>query len=256
VTAVEFAVDGPADAPVVVLSNSLGTSMEMWQPQLTALSACFRVVRYDARGHGRSPVPPGPYSIDDLTDDVVELLDRLDVQQAHLVGLSMGGATVLHVAARYPERVLSLAVLCSGVAFGTREGWQNRAATVRSLGVGAVAAAVVENWFTPVRRDADPDLVRWAIDMLAATPRAGYAACCELLATLDIRADLEAVRAATLLIAGAEDQATSLAAMNVIAAGVPQSRLVIVPGAAHIANVEQPQLVTGELLRHLTEIPD
>ena len=157
-TAVEVhaLVTGRADGPVVLLSNSLGSTHRMWDPQLHELEQHFRVVRYDIRGHGASPVPEGPYAIDDLADDVISLLDRLDVESAHLVGLSLGGMTVLRVAARNPERVQRLAVLCSGAQLAPAQAWTDRAALVRAKGAGAVAASVVERWFTAEYLDSRP----------------------------------------------------------------------------------------------------
>ena len=146
--AVHASVTGRDGGPVVVLSNSLGTTHRMWDAQLGALEERFRVVRYDTRGHGASPVPDGPYAIDDLADDLVALLDRLGVERAHLVGLSLGGMTAMRVAARDPERVDRLVLLCTGIQLPPASSWTDRAATVRAHGSGAVAEAVVQRWFT------------------------------------------------------------------------------------------------------------
>lgn len=146
---VHAVVTGRPDGPAVVLSNSLGSTHRMWDAQIAALEERFRVVRYDTRGHGDSPVPPGPYSIDELADDVIGLLDRLGIERAHLVGLSLGGMTMMRVAARNPERVDRLALLCSAAYLPPAQGWRDRAALVRNEGTSAVAAAVVQRWFTP-----------------------------------------------------------------------------------------------------------
>ena len=252
-TAVEVhaLVTGRADGPVVLLSNSLGSTHRMWDPQLHELEQHFRVVRYDTRGHGASPVPEGPYAIDDLADDVISLIDRLDVESAHLVGLSLGGMTVLRVAARNPERVQRLAVLCSGAQLAPAQAWTDRAALVRTRGAGAVAASVVERWFTKALLDARPDeRVRWE-QMIAATPTEGYAGCCEAIAKLDLRQDLAVVTAPTLVIAGAEDPATPPTKLQEIADGIADARLLVVPHAAHLANAERPDVVTPALLEHL-----
>lgn len=239
------------DAPVVVLSNSLGSTLAMWDPQVLALAEQFRVVRYDTRGHGRSPVPEGPYSIDDLVDDVVALLDRLGVQRAHFAGLSLGGMTGLRLAAREPDRVDRLAVLCTGI--GTpRSPWIERAATVRAEGTGAVAESVVARWFTETFRQAHPQQIASYEEMVTATPAEGYAACCEAIADLDLAADLATIRAATLVLAGADDPAAPPELMEQIAAGVGPSELLVVPQSAHLANVEQADAVTTALLQHLT----
>lgn len=249
--AVHHEVTGPADAPVVVLSNSLGSTLEMWDAQVDRLSDRFRVVRYDTRGHGRSPVPPGPYSIDDVTDDVVALLDGLGVQRAHFVGLSLGGMTGMRLAARVPGRVERLVVLCTGTHLTPSSSWTDRAATVRAQGTGAVAEAVVGRWFTPAYLDAHPAVRKESEGMVASTPAEGYASCCELISAMDLRDDLVDVTAPTLAIAGADDPATPPPHLQAIADGVQRGRLLVVPDAAHLANAQQPEVVTAAIIDHL-----
>lgn len=249
---VDASPDLPEDAPVVVLSNSLGTTHAMWEPQVPALAEHFRVVRYDTRGHGGSPVPPGPYSIDDLADDLLGLLDRLGVEKAHLVGLSLGGMTALRLAARNPERVDHLVVLCTSALLGPPEGWLERAATVRAEGTAAVADAVVARWYTPAFAAAHPDLVAAAKATVASIPPDGYAACCEAIAAMDQTAHLRDIAAPTLAIAGADDPATPPEHLERIAAAVKDGRLLVVPQSAHLASQEQPEAVTRAVLEHLT----
>jgi 3-oxoadipate enol-lactonase/4-carboxymuconolactone decarboxylase len=251
VTAVDLhaTVDGDPAAPVVLLLGSLGSTLEMWDPQVPALAERFRVVRADARGHGRSPVPPGPYALDDLVDDAVALLDRLGVARAHVVGLSLGGMTALRLAAREPARVDRLALLCTSALLGPASGWTERAATVRAGGTQAVAEAVVDRWVTLAGRS--PELVLQLREMVSATPSEGYAACCEAIGAMDLRADLGRVRAPTLALAGAEDPSTPPEHLEAIAAGIGGARLLVVPGAAHLANVEQAEAVNAALLTHL-----
>lgn len=250
---VHAVVSGRADAPAVVLSNSLGSTHRMWDAQLADLEQRFRVVRYDTRGHGGSPVPEGPYVIDDLADDLVALLDRLDIAKAHLVGLSLGGMTVMRVAIRNPERVQRLALLCTGAQLPPASAWTDRAATVRAQGSAAVAAAVVQRWFTPAHLDARPDVRSGYEQMVAATPAEGYAACCEAIAELDLREQLSGITAPTLAIAGADDPATPPAKLEEIVARIPGARLLTVPQAAHLANVEQPAIITPALIEHLEQ---
>ena len=250
---VHAVVDGPADAPVVLLVGSLGSTLEMWEPQVPALGDRFRVVRYDARGHGRSPVPAGPYSLDDLVDDAVALLDRLGVATASVVGLSLGGMTALRLAAREPHRVDRLAVLCTSALLGPASAWRERAATVRREGAGAVAPAVVDRWYTAAFRAADPRVVDRMRSMVASTPAEGYAGCCEAIADMDLRDDLGAVRAPTLAIAGAEDPATPPEHLAAITAGIPDGRLLVLPHAAHLASWEQSVAVNAALLLHLSD---
>jgi 3-oxoadipate enol-lactonase len=225
----------------------------MWEPQLAALQQRFRVVRYDTRGHGSSPVPNGPYGIDDLADDLVALLDRLGVERAHLVGLSLGGMTAMRVAGRNPERVDKLALLCTGAQLPPASNWTDRAATVRAHGSVAVAAAVVGRWFTPEFVAAHPDIRATHEAMVAATPAEGYAGCCEAIAALDLRGELTSITAPTLAIAGADDPATPPAKLEEIAGGVKDGRLLVVPQAAHLANAERPGIVTPALIEHLEQ---
>jgi 3-oxoadipate enol-lactonase len=248
---VDYIVSGQINGSVVLLSNSLGSTHRMWDAQLVALERRFTVVRYDTRGHGASPIPKGPYSIDDLTDDVVALLDRLGVDSAHLVGLSLGGMTVLRLAVRNPERVRRLAVLCSAAQLPPAVAWQERAALVRAEGAAAVATSVVQRWFTSAYLDEHPDeRTEWE-RMVGSTSAEGYASCCEAIADLDLRAELSAVAAPSLLVAGADDPATPPAKLEEITAGILNARLLVVPRAAHLANAERPDVVTPALLEHL-----
>ena len=251
--AVHASVTGRDGGPVVVLSNSLGTTHRMWDAQLAAFEDRFRVVRYDTRGHGASPVPDGPYAIDDLADDLVALLDRLGVERAHLVGLSLGGMTAMRVAARDPERVDRLVLLCTGIQLPPASSWTDRAATVRAHGSGAVAEAVVQRWFTPAFLTAHPDVRSASEAMVARTPAEGYAGCCEAIATLDLHDDLASITAATLAIAGADDPATPPAMLEEIAAQVKNGHLLVVSRAAHLANAERPDIITPAIIEHLEQ---
>jgi 3-oxoadipate enol-lactonase len=247
---VHHTVEGPDDGPVLVLSNSLGATAAMWEPQARALGDRFRIVRYDTRGHGGSPVPAGPYEIADLGRDVLALLDRLGVERASFCGLSLGGMTGVWLAAHAAERIERL-VLCSTVAHYDDSGpWHERAATVRAAGMEAIADAVVARWFT----DGFP---REAISpfraMLADTPAEGYAGCCDAIASMDLRGDLAAIRAPTLVVAGAEDPAAPPDAMRPIADGIAGSRFEVLPHAAHLANVEQAEAVSRLVADHVQQ---
>nr|WP_064571396.1 3-oxoadipate enol-lactonase [Gordonia sp. LAM0048] len=250
---VHAVVTGRPDGPAVVLSNSLGSTHRMWDAQIAALEERFRVVRYDTRGHGASPVPPGPYSIDELADDVIGLLDRLDIERAHLVGLSLGGMTMMRAAARNPERVDRLALLCTAAYLPPARGWTDRAALVRNDGTSAVAAAVVQRWFTPGYLAANTEAQQGYEAMVVATPAEGYAACCEAIAAMDQRAELSSIIAPTLAIAGADDPATPPDLLRDIVDAVPHARLLVVPDSAHLANAEQPGAITPALLEHLEQ---
>jgi 3-oxoadipate enol-lactonase len=248
-TFLRHAGDGPADAPVVVFSNPIGTALELWEPQLVALTSRFRVVRYDHRGQGSSDVTPGPYSVELLADDLASLLDQLDVARASVCGLSLGGAVGMCFAATYPERVDRLVLACTSAYFGTPESWHERAALVRRRGIGPLVDPVLLRWFTPA---ADAGDVARCRTLLEATPVEGYAACCEGLAGWDFRARLGEIGAQTLVICGAEDPATPLAHAKVIASGIG-APLVTIAGAAHLANVEQAAAFDEALLSALTK---
>lgn len=253
---VSYTESGPADAPVVVLSNSLGATRAMWDPQVPALAERFRVITYDTRGHGESPVPDGPYSIDDLVDDVVALLDRLGVERAHVAGLSLGGMTGMRLAAREPQRVHRLALLCTSALLGPRQNWLDRAHTARTEGTGALAPVVVGRWFTPEFAAAEPKTVARMEAMIAAQPGEGYASCCEAIADLDLLADLPSIAAPTLVISGWQDPATPPEHQQTIVDGIPDAELLTVSPGAHLANVEQALQVTGALLGHFDAAGD
>jgi 3-oxoadipate enol-lactonase len=249
--AVNHVADGPPDAPVVILAHAIGTSLAMWEPQAEVLSGVFRVVRYDQRGHGGSPVPAGPYEIADLGRDLLKLMDGLRVERASLCGLSLGAMTVLWVAAHAPDRVERLVACCVSARPVSPEAWAERAATVRRDGIAAIEELVVDRWGY---RDRNPGIEAQVRAMLLATPPAGYAACCEAIRTMNLEPDLGSIAAPTMLLAGADDPAAPPAAMESVARMIPGSTLRVVDGAAHLANVEQPQAVTAAISEHLAPI--
>ncbi|RFU20384.1 3-oxoadipate enol-lactonase [Geodermatophilus marinus] len=251
-TAVEVSCseEGPADAPVVVLSNSLGATRGMWDPQVPALAERFRVVTYDTRGHGDSPAPPGPYALDDLVDDVVALLDRLGVARAHVTGLSLGGMTAMRMAAREPGRVDRLALLATS-ARTEPQGFLDRAAAARAEGTASFAPTVVARWLTPPYAAGHPDLVARLEAMIAGCDDEGYAACAEVVSAVDLRADLARITAPTLVVSGSEDPALPPEHQEAVAAGIAGAELLRVSPGAHLPNLEQPLQVTGALLAHL-----
>ena len=242
--------EGPKDAPVLVLANSLGTSLDMWDDQAPALRERFRLVRYDHRGHGGSPVPPGPYGIEDLGRDVLALLDRLGIERVSFCGLSIGGMVGMWLASEVPERVVRLVLCCASARFDP-DAYEARARTVRQYGVAKVADAVLERWFTPALRESRPEVVEWAEQMLRDTPPEGYAGCCEAIAGADLPGRLGGIRAPTAIIAGAEDQAAPPDRSEAIRASLPDAHVIVLSPAAHLANVEQPEAVTRAILDHL-----
>lgn len=243
------------DGGPVLLLNSLGSTTAMWAPQVRDLAEEFQLITCDTRGHGESPVPPPPYDIDDLVDDVVALLDNLGLERAYVAGLSLGGMMALRLAVRHPERVDRLALLCTSAYTGDPTPWLERAATVRANGTGAVADMVVARWLTPEHTAADPATVEDLKAMIASTPPDGYAACCEAIAKVDQRADLGAVTAPTLVISADDDPSLPPPQQQVIADGIAGSRLVQIPNCMHLATIDQPEAVTSALREHFATEP-
>jgi len=243
---------GPAGAPVLVLGNSLGTTRELWRPQLEALGSRFRLLRYEHRGHGGSPAPPGPYALADLGADVLALLDEFGVGTARYCGLSLGGMVGMWLAASAPDRIETLALCCTSAYLQPLQLWVDRAAAVRSGGLAAISAQVVGRWFTPSYQAAHPATVaRFVTTMERDVAAEGYAGCCDAIAAMDLRPLLGAVTAPTLVIAGAEDPATPPWHGAAIASAIPGARLRVIRGAAHLANVSSAAEVTAALLAHL-----
>jgi len=245
-------INGPEGAPVVVLSNSLGASMEMWSPQVPALSVRYRVLRYDQRGHGGSPTPPGPYDIPDLGHDVIDLLDEHGIERAHFCGLSLGGMTGMWLAAHAPERVERLVLLCTSAYFGAPGVYAERAVAVRAEGTESVADAGVERWFSEGFREREPGTVERFRAMIASQDDDGYAECCGALDRLDLRDELPRIASPALVIAGAQDPATPPDPhARLLAEQIPGARLEVLDPAAHLANVERAETVTELILEHL-----
>lgn len=229
--------DGPENAPVLLLSNSLGTTHAMWDGQLEAFARDFRVLRYDTRGHGASEVTPGPYDITLLAGDLLGLLDDLGIERVSLCGLSIGGMTATWIAAHAPERIERLVLCNTSALMGGLDTWNARIDAVRRDGMTAVTEAVLERWFTAGFRAAQPQAVDRIRRMLLATPATGYAACCAAVRDMDHRALLARIRTPTLVVAGTHDPATPLAHSQVIVAGVAGARLVELD-CAHLSNIE------------------
>jgi len=228
----------------------------MWDPQLPALADRRRVVRYDHRGHGRSSVPPAPYTLADLGGDVVALLDQLAVERFGIGGLSLGGMVAMWVAAHHPDRVESLALFCTSAFLPPAQGWLDRATLVREGGMAAVAETVPARWFTPAFAAAGPQVVQAHREMLVATPVEGYAGCCEAISTMDLRPVLSRITAPTLVVAGRDDPVTPEPHAREIATGIEAGapcRVELVDGA-HLATVESAPACTALLLDHLDHL--
>ncbi|WP_194916721.1 bifunctional 3-oxoadipate enol-lactonase/4-carboxymuconolactone decarboxylase PcaDC [Catenulispora rubra] len=245
-----FVVDGPEDAPSLLLGPSLGTSLAVWDAQVSALARYYRVVRWDLPGHGGSAadlVGAGA-TVADLADLVLAVADRLGLARFGYAGISIGGAVGAELAVSHPERIDSLTLICSSARFGDPQGWRDRAAQVRGAGTGALAASAAGRWFAPAFADAET-IAALVGDQRAADPE-GYAACCDALAGYDLRAELDRISAPTLVIAGRQDIATPPSHARELVDGIHGAGLVEIPGAAHLAPVEQPGAVLDALLSH------
>ena len=230
-------VEGRDGGPTLMLSNSLGCTLQMWEPQMKALTQLFRVIRYDRRGHGKSGVPPGPYSMDRLGKDVLAILDDLNIDKVHWCGLSMGGMVGQWLGANAPERMNKILLANTTCYYPDPTNWHNRIKLVKEGGIAAVADTVIAGWMKA---------------MLLASPVEGYIACCEALSTLDQRELLPKIKSPTLVIAGRHDMGTPVSAAEFIRSRIPGASMTILD-AAHISNVEQPHAFTDAVVGFLTQ---
>jgi 3-oxoadipate enol-lactonase len=248
---IHYTLSGAQNAPVVVLSNSLGTNFTMWDLQTPELEKRFRLLRYDTRGHGRTAVPPGPYTIEQLARDVLGLLDALHIDRIHFCGLSMGGMIGQWLGVHAPERINRL-VLCSTASkIGTPETWNPRIEAIRKGGMNAVATAVIERWLTPEFRARAPQPTAALLGLLQAASPEGYTACCEAIRDADLREAIAAIRAPVQVIMGARDPATPAADGRAMAQRIPGARYAELDGS-HFCNVETPERFNAELIGFLT----
>lgn len=223
----------------------------MWDRQIPELTRHWRVLRFDLPGHGGAPAHPAS-AVSDLADRLLAVVDGLDVDRFGYAGASLSGAVGAHLALRHPRRVSSLALIASAPRYATPDSWRQRGVVVRTNGLDPIATSVPERWFTPGFAAAQPAIVEWAVQMVRTTDPGCYIAACEAFAAFDVRDDLPRISAPTLVVAGAEDQVTPPAEARALVAGIPDARLALVPGAAHLVPVEQPVEVTELLVHHLT----
>lgn len=245
-----YQLEGRADAPCLILSNSLGTDLGLWAPQMPALLENFRVLRYDTRGHGHSGVTPGPYSIAQLGCDVIALMDHLEVVSANFCGLSMGGMIGMWLAVNRPERILRLVLSNTAAHIGSPELWNARIDKVNSDGVAGIAPAVIDRWFTYGFQTHAPQEVDVVRRMLLQTPAAGYTASCAAVRDMDQREGLAGISAPTLVIAGTHDQATPPERGKLVAERIRDACYVELD-AAHLSNWEAAPVFTARVLGFL-----
>jgi len=250
-----YELSGKKGAPVVVLSHSLSSGLVMWDPQMDALNPYFHVLRYDIRGHGGSGAPSGAYTLEQLAKDVVSLLDALDADQVHFVGLSLGGMIGQSLALNDPHRLKSLA-LCDTAATVPAEAeplWQERMDQARRKGMEALLHQTLERWFTPSFLKQNSKILTLIQQQLLATPVSGYIGCAEAIRKLNYLDRLSQIKVPTLIIVGEEDPGTPVSVSAAMHERIPNSKLVILPSARHLSNVEQAEAFNTVLLKFLKE---
>jgi 3-oxoadipate enol-lactonase len=249
-THLHYVIEGQTNAPALVLSNSLGTNLSMWDAQLPELHKHFRVLRYDTRGHGQSEVPPAPYSFEQLGRDVLALADEADIGNFSFCGLSLGGMTGLWLGINAGKRLHKLVLCSTGAKTGNAEMWDARIATVRKGGAKSIATATMERWFTPRFRGSAPQEVQRIKHIVESTSTEGYIGCCGALREGDFRGTVGAIRTPTLVISGTHDPAAPPADGRFIAQQIASARYVELD-AAHLSNIEQQESFTKEVSEFL-----
>ena len=247
---IHYSLEGSTSKPVLVFANSLGTDLSMWDPQVPESLKSLRALRHDTRGHGKSSVTPGPYSIEQLAKDVAALADSLKLDRFHFCGLSMGGMIGMWLAANASERLNKLVLASTAAKIGTPETWNTRIDTVREQGMKPVARATMERWFTPAWRTKNLQTVARIQRMVEAAHPEGYIACCAAVRDFDFREQLAKIRVPTLVISGTHDPATTTADGRFLTEHIPGSRYVEL-NAAHLSNLEDPDRFTREVMTFL-----
>jgi 3-oxoadipate enol-lactonase len=252
-TRLHVRIDGPEGAPPVVLVHSLATDHRMWDPQAQALAGEYRLLRYDLRGHGRSAVPAGPYTMAALADDLAGLLDHFDMRPAHIVGISLGGLVAVATALRGSAAIRSIAVCDARADMPPefRAGIEDRNRVVREKGMGAVADALVSRWFTAPTLAAKPDYLATVAAMVRATPVDGFISCAEAIKNAGLRERIREIRLPSLFIVGTQDAALPVPIAREMQNDVPNARLVEIAGAGHLSNLERPEAFNTALLAFL-----
>jgi 3-oxoadipate enol-lactonase len=247
---ISYTVEGPAEAPALLFINSIATMRDLWLPQVPALVGTYRVIRYDARGHGSSSVPPGDYTIEQLGRDALAILDAEGARQAHICGISLGGLTGLWLAVNVPDRVSSLVVANSAARIGSVQSWTDRIALVQERGMRAVADLAMPLWFSPDFRQRHDDVVARFKSMVESCPQAGYLGCCAALRDEDLRKAISRITCPVLVVAGATDVPTPPEGLRFIHQAIPGSKMLTLD-AAHLSNVEQSEAFTSAVMGFL-----
>jgi 3-oxoadipate enol-lactonase len=251
---VHYELSGSPDNPVLLLAHPLGVNLSVWEPQLPEFTKHFRVLRYDARGHGDSSVPPGEYSVAAMAQDVLGLLDALKVHRAHFCGISMGGMTGMWLGANARSRFDKIVLGNTAVKIGTAESWAARIASVQKMGMPAIAPSIIERWFTFEFRAASPHVVTGVQSMLEKTNPHGYMASCAAIRDMDYAEKISTVQSPVLVISGSNDPGTTPADGQYIASRIPGA-IYSELRASHLSNVEAAEHFTPQVLRFLAGWP-
>jgi 3-oxoadipate enol-lactonase len=245
--------EGPADGPPLVLVNSLGSDLRLWDGIVPTLAERYRVFRFDKRGHGLSDTPPGHYRMSDLAGDLASLMDRLATGPAIVIGISIGGMIAQGLAVARPELVRALVLMDTGHRIGDAATWGERMGAIEAGGIEAIADAVISRWLPDAWRAMHPGEVRLWRNMLTRTPVAGYLGCCAALRDADLTDDVHKIIRPTLCLCGGEDLATPPALMEALTARLPEGRLVVIEGSGHLPLIDQPARVLAEVGGFLRE---
>lgn len=246
-----YQLDGPASSEVVMLANSLAADMRMWEPNLAALTTPYRVLRFDMRGHGQSSTPAGPYPLSLLVNDVVALLDHLELERVHFVGLSLGGVIGQQLGALHPKRLRSLVLSNTMSEQAAPQIWASRMEAVREGGISVIVDGTIARWFTPAFLQSAPGQIEWVRAMISATRAEAYVACADTLRVLSQSSILPRIAVPTLVVTGEEDSVATPAMARHLQSHIPGAQLELIQSAAHLPGIERPEEFTAALLRFL-----
>ncbi len=246
-----YRVDGAESLPPLLLSNSLGSTLDLWSAQIGPFAGRFRTIRYDTRGHGESTAPPGDYPLDLLGGDALAVLDAVGATHAHVCGISLGGLTAMWLALHAPERVTRIVLANTGARIGSQALWDERIRQIRDGGMASIADGILGRWFTPKFAERHPEVVAQFHEGVSSCIEDGYIGCCAALRDANLRKEIKVIRAPTLVITGRSDTSTPPALGELIRERIPSARLVELD-SAHLSNVEQASSFTAAVLTFLS----
>ena len=252
---ISYQLDGPENSPVIMFGNSLMSNYSMWDAQVAAFSESYRILRYDQRGHGGTETTSGPYTVEQLADDASALLGTLDIDSVHFVGLSMGGFTAQMLAVKYPEKILSLVLCDTACIMPPHSLWNERITIARSNGIEELLPSTLERWFTPPFHETGLEQLGKVRNMILGTSVEGYIGCAQAIRDMDLCDNLSSISVPTLIMVGEDDPACPVSAAKALYNGIDGSKLVIIPEAAHLPNIEQTTRFNTVLKEWLLSVP-